>query len=223
MRSALKPPRGEARPNVPGAAMHVLVLAPSQRLTYGVDLGSGAFVRMHHAAPTHRDTAPRYGDVAIGQIGEDPDAAAGAQPSEDTMLQVPLRRVGHMTPRQIDKTLAPLHHRTGRPLFGCEGPALPMWAVDQTTSGVSLIEPESDLAVTVTDQGTAVRFRWRAYTYQLPVDDSRVNKRLDWLPDSPVGGRALAHVMGFYPRRLLLALSEPSNGYCYKTAVALLR
>jgi hypothetical protein len=202
--------------------MHVLVLAPSQHLTYGVDLGSGAFVRMHHDVPAHRELAPRYGDVALGRIGLDPDAD-GAQPPEDTVLHAPLRRVGHMSPRQIDKTLVPLQHRSGRPLFGCEGPALPMWAVGSTTSAVSLVEPESDLAVTVTDRGTTVRFRWRAYTYQLPVNDARVNKRLDWLPDSPVAGRPLARVMGFYPRRLLLSLSEPMNGYCYKTAVALLR
>ena len=223
MRSALKPPRGEARPNIPGAAMHVLVLAPSKHLTYGVDLGSGAFVRMHHDQPTRSHDAPRYGDVAIGQLGVDPDAAVGTRPAEDVLLQAPLRRVGLMKQRQIDKTLVPLQHRTGRPLFGCEGPALPMWGVDSTTCAVSLVEPESDLAITVAQQGTTVRFRWRQYTYQLPVNDARVNRRLDWLPDSPVTGRPLAQVMGFYPRRLLLALSEPDNGYCYKTAVALLR
>jgi hypothetical protein len=223
MRSALKPPRLEARSSTPGATLHVLVLAPSRELTYGVDLGSGAFVKMHHERPYRTEEAPRYGDVAVGQLAATDANPPEALPAEDVVLQSPLRTVGRMKPRHIEKTLQPLHHLSGRPLFGCEGPALPMWSVGRTTNGVTLVEPESDLAVTVTERGTTVRFRWRNHTYQLPLEDHRVNRRLDWLPDSPATGRALARVIGFFPSRVLLSLTEPVNGYCYKTAVALLR
>jgi hypothetical protein len=99
---------------------------------------------------------------------------------------------------------------------------LPMWSVN-TVPAISLLEPQSDVAITMTQTGAAVQFGWRGYTYQLPVEDRRVLRRLDWLPNSPVRGRALAEVIGFFPSRLLLGLSEPTNGYCYKTAVALLR
>jgi hypothetical protein len=220
MRLAMRPPRGEALPVVPGSAVHVLVLAPSRTLTVGVDLGSGAFVRMTHEPPKESNLAPRYGDVATGRMGVAADNEV--RPTEHVSLLNPLRTVGRMKPRQIEKVLAPLVHPVGKPLFGCEGPALPMWSVGSIPV-LGLIEPESDLAITVTDRGVAVRFGWRGYTYQLPVEDRRILRRLDWLPKSPVAGRALAEVVGFYPSRVLLGLSEPVNGYCYKTALALLR
>jgi hypothetical protein len=220
MRLAIRPPRGEALPVEPGSSVHVLVLAPSRTVTVGVDLGSGAFVRMMHEPPAEPKLAPRYGDVALGRVGTPSDTEV--RPTEHINLMTPLRTVGRMKSRQIEKTLTPLVHPTGKPLFGCEGPALPMWSLG-TVPVVGLIESESDLAVTVTNQGVAVRFGWRGYTYQLPLEDRRILRRLDWLPNSPVKGRALAEVVGFFPSRLLLGLSEPVNGYCYKTALAFLR
>jgi hypothetical protein len=220
MRLALRQTISESRPTAPGSLIHVLILSPSRSVTVGVDLGSGAFVRMVHEAPKDSQNAPRYGDVAVGRLSSQDDGFA--LPNEDVFLGQPLKTVGHMRPRQLEKTLQPLHHPDGKPLFGCEGPALPMWSVN-TVPAIALIEPKTDLAVTMTESGAAVRFGWRGYTYQMPLEDRRVLRRLDWLPNSPVGGRALAEVIGFFPNRLLLGLSEPVNGYCYKTAVALLR
>jgi hypothetical protein len=223
MRLALRPAIGEARPIQPGSAMHVLVLCPSRHQTVVVDLGSGSFVRMTHDAPRDSRSAPRYGDVAVGRLSGDVDLADPLTlPTADAPLAYPLKKVGQMKPRQIEKTLLPLVHPVGKPLFGCEGPALPMWSVGSVPA-ISLVEPETDVTVTMTTAGLCVRFGWRGYNYQMPLEDRRVLRRLDWLPNSPVKGRALAEVIGFFPSRMLLGLGEPINGYCYKTAVALLR
>jgi hypothetical protein len=220
MRVALRPTWSEARPTASGSAMHLLVLCPSRNLTYGVDLASGAFLRIHHPAPIELAKAPRQYDVATTRVADDGSLVLSSP--EDLVASNSPRTVGHMRPRQVERILSLLHHPEGQPLFGGEGPSVPLWSLDNRPS-VSLVQPNSDLAVRATEQGLMAQFRWRGYTYSLPVEDRRLLSRMDWFPENPVQGRALAEVLGFFPSRLLLSLSEPVNGYCYKQAVGLLR
>jgi hypothetical protein len=197
-------------------------------MTIGVDLASTAFVRLHHPEPRSHASAPRFGDVAVGRVdaaNEDRsfnDPVPGLVTAPDSVhLGASMKTVGRMRNRQLDRLLSPLQLPAGSPLFGCEGPAIPMWALASTPS-VSLVEPEDDISIVTGRAGVVARFRWRGYTYELPIDDRRLLARLDWLPEQPVKGRSLAELIGFFPSRALLALGEPQQGYCYKSVAALL-
>jgi hypothetical protein len=221
MRLGLRDPISETRVDTPGTLLHVLMLAPSRQVSIGVDLASRSFVRLFHPHPTDVRTAPRFGDVAVGRVGLAAEDAHMDSP-EVVQMSTPLQAVGKMKPRQIERLLEPLQQQPGTPLFGCEGPAIPMWALP-TTSSITLIEPQHDISLQTGSSGVTASFRWRGYTYRLPVEDRRVLARLDWLPPQPVQGRPLAELIGFFPSRLLIGLTAPQHGYCYKAVSALMR
>ncbi len=202
--------------------MHVLVLDPSPDRTVGVDLASGAFVRMDHPAPTGAaiQEAPRCFDVAIGLVGESayPDLPV---PREQVTLERPLRKVGRMSRRKAERYLRLLEHNPGRAILGCEGPAVPIWALG-TAPGVTIIRPAGHLYLDVSHHGVSALFEWHGYTHRVRVDDRRVMSRLDWFPPTPVEAHRLGNALGFVPKRMLLTLSDPIKGYCYKTVAALL-
>jgi hypothetical protein len=218
MRVATQRPRTET----PGTAMHVLVLSPSPTRTIGVDLASGAFVRMDHPAPQgdRAKLAPRWRDVAIGRVGEGMHADLPT-PREAVALQHPLRTVGKMSTRKTDRILRPLQHNPGRALLGCEGPAIPIWALG-TTPAVTIVEPDGGLYLDVGATGVWAMFGWKGYTHRVRVEDRRVMARLDWFPPTPVSASGLGTTLGFIPRRMLMTYTDPIQGYCYKTVTALL-
>jgi hypothetical protein len=56
----------------------------------------------------------------------------------------------------------------------------------------------------------------------MPVDDARLAATFADGERVRLGGRALAHALGHRPHYLLVALTPPRNGHCYKTLVAVL-
>lgn len=203
--------------------MHVLVLAPSPHHTVGVDLASGAFVRMDHPAPAGiaLQTAPRWFDVAVGRVGERDSRDGLVSHRESVTLDRPLNKVGRMSERKADRFLRALHHIPGSSILGSEGPALPMWAIG-TTPGVAIVRPEGRLFLDVNESGVWAIFGWKRHTHRVRIEDRRVLARLDWFPSNPVLADNLGPTLGFVPKRLLVCYGEPVNGYCYKTAVSLL-
>ena len=56
----------------------------------------------------------------------------------------------------------------------------------------------------------------------LPVEDARLLRQLDWLPSGRITLRDCAPALGFRPTRMTVALSRPHHGYCYKVVAAFL-
>ncbi len=203
--------------------MHVLVLAPSPTRTLGVDLASGAFVRMDHPAPRGErvKTAPREFDVAVARVGTRPENETAIH-RESVVLDQPLSTVGRMSKRKVERILRPLQHVPGSSLLGCEGPAVPMWDLE-TLPGVAIVRPEGDMFIDVNENGVWAMFNWKRHTHRVRVEDRRLFSRLDWFPETPVAANKLGPALGFVPRRLVLSFTDPVNGYCYKAVSALLR
>lgn len=217
MRSVLVP----QRTTVPGAELFVLALAVGRRACVGVDLDSGAFVRVHQpgGAATHVASAGdglRPLDVARGRIA-DREYPAHEQP-ESVVVDGALERVGALRGRRAERYLRPLLHPRNRPILGLFAPAVPFWTLQGDRPSVALVEPEGAPAVVLAEDGMRCRFPWQGRVLDLPLDDHRLLGRLEWTSGSRLAGPYLAHVLGFDPERIVVALSNPVAGHCYKVA-----
>ena len=180
----------------------MMVLAPARWGCLGVDLGSGAFVR----ARFRGSSALVPFDVAAAPVGRDPYPDE-LRPPEAVVLAAAPRRMGRLTGRRAERYLRPLLHPRRRPLLGFTGPALPYWELAGDRPTVALFEADAGPELVDTPRGLRCRFGWQGCVHELPLDDSR--------PVAVAQGRAGRP-------RLLVALSAPHRGYCYKLVTALL-
>ena len=218
MRSAL----ARQRTSTPGSVIHVLVLAPRRATTVGVDLASGAFVRLSHSDQPDSARPLRPHDVAACRVALVDELDLPREHPEAVVVASAPQRVGRMHSRQIDRYLRGLVQPRHLPVLGFCGPSTPFWTIDKDRPSVALVVPENEPAIAMRSNGVRCSFRWHGHTHDVPVDDPRVLRRLDWFPHNPVRGDALATVLGFRPARLLLTLSTPINGHCYKVVSSLL-
>jgi hypothetical protein len=92
------------------------------------------------------------------------------------------------------------------------------WTLEGNRPSVALVEPEK-VAVVAGPEGHTCCFLWQDAHFELPL--------LDWwllskLPEGPCGRRELARVLGYPVDRLVVALTPPMQGYCYKAVVGVL-
>jgi len=196
-----------------GAQLDLLVLAAEPAGCIAVDVVSGAFVRARYPATTR---LLRPFQVARGRLAHD-EIQDAAQPELVDLAAAP-RPTGRVVPRRAERWLRPLLHPPRLPLLGFTGTAVPYWTLEGNRPSGALIEPER-LAVGVGDDGYTCRFLWRDAYHELPL--------LDWwllarMGSGPCGSHELAHVLGHAPDRLVVALTPPMQGYCYKAVVGVL-
>jgi hypothetical protein len=200
-----------------GAQLELLVLASDPAGCIGVDLASGAFVRAHHPVDGVRYLKPFA--VASGQLGAiDMDDAAEPERAD---LTEPLRPTARLHPRQAERWLRPLLHPPRPPLLGLAGNALPYWTLQGDRPSVALIEPD-DVGVARAAGGYVCRFMWLGTFHELFLQDRRLTAALARHPVERAGGRQLHSLLGHAPDRLLVALTPPREGYCYKAVMAVL-
>ena len=123
---------------------------------------------------------------------------------ESVVLDGPPRVVGRIRPRQAERWLRPLLHPRREPILGLAGPAAPYWTLSGDRPSLSLVAPGSRLLLYRVAAGAFCRFRWRDRVHQLPLTPTAAHR---------VPGR---------PRRLLVALTAPLDGYCHKVVAAVL-
>lgn len=183
---------------------------------------------MAHPEPVRREVAgslvprPRMYDVIVSRLAAVDELDLPPEHPEAMVLSRAPKIVGRMRGRQLDRYLRPLLHPRRLPLLGFCGPATPFWTIDHDRPSVALITPERGPVVRTTSTGVRCCFGWQGRTNEIPLDDPRVTSRLDWFPENPVQGNMLANVLGFRPTLVLVTLSAPVGGYCYKVASALL-
>lgn len=190
------------RTSLVGADVQLLVLAAGRQWCAAIDLSSGGLVSAEWTrpapAPLHR-LAVVSARFASG--GQDLRAAADDPMRPEAMALVgPPEVVGRMGRRRAERWVRPLLHPTGEPLLGFAGPAVPYWTLTGDRASVAVVAP-SDRPVVA---GGECRFRWRNTTHVLPVLPTA-------LADCPP-----------QPRHLIVALSPPRAGHCYKVVAGLL-
>jgi len=194
--------------------VEMLVLAAEPHACVSIDVASGAFVRARYPDGAFAPLAPL--DLATAELIQ-PDAPLDVARPELVDLAAAPRRVGRLGRRQAERLLRPLLHPRGRPLLGFVGPAVRFWTLTGDRPSVSIVEPERGPRLRHTAHGYDCHFEWYGLRHVLPLADRGAAAALDR------GGPALlSRALGFHPRRLLVALSPPVNGYCYKVVAGLL-
>jgi len=208
------------RVEVVGAELAMAVLAEEPDGCVAVDLESGAFVRAIHP-PVPRHECPVAFDVVSAEIAASLDPPDAARP-EAVHLAGPPTRSGRLTPRRAERYLQALQHPPHGPLLGFSGVAVPYWTLSGDRPSVTLVQPAQGPQIRWGSAGYECRFAWQGILYQLPLGDRRLAASLWRHGVERSAGRDLVRHLGFRPQRLLVVLTPPADGYCYKQVSALL-
>ncbi|HEV2369075.1 MAG TPA: hypothetical protein VGR90_04325 [Acidimicrobiales bacterium] len=207
----------------PGTTLSLMVLADWPEGFAAVDVSSGALVRGNYPRhPEAPEQAAKPFDVVRVVIAEDPDGPDPTQPEAVAFLAPP-ERLGGMRRRRARRLLDPLLLPAGEVPMGFPGSAAQYWTIpgDRPSLAV-LVSERPPTVVTRADGDVACRFGWGGVELELGVDDRRLRHAMvagDW---SRLAGGTLRQVLGYEPALVVLALSAPRAGRCYKVVAGLL-
>lgn len=179
-----------------GAEVQLLLLAGGRRWCAAIHLRTGALLSARWEQPT-TTLAPLQ--VACARVAGDQGEADPVRPEEVTLAGAP-RPVGHASRRRAEKWVRPVLHPPGQHLLGFPGPATPYWALTGARPSLAVVAPPVPPVV----ERAQCRFRWHGQGYVLPV----LPEAIESCPP--------------HPRRLVVTLSSPRAGHCYKVVAALL-
>jgi len=192
------------RSSEPGTDLQLLVLATTTDGCIAVDTASGALVRASYPMPdgVEVDLQPACFDLMRASIAPPDDDDLEPTLPEAVVLEGPPTTIGHLNRRKAERLLRPLVHPPREPLLGIVGPEVAFWELRANRPTVALVEPERPPAVVRRGPGTTLRcrFQWRGTGQELPLVAP---------PVTPA-------------RRLLVALTPPVQGRCYKVVAGLL-
>ncbi len=206
-----------------GTSLTMLVLACHPEDTIGVDLASGALVRVRVAWPEDHgpDLAPF--DVVEAQLAEEPERDDLAQPEAVTATGLP-RHLGTLHGRKVRQLLHQLAAPVEEHVLGFPGASAPYWEFRGFRPSLALLVPTKGpvLFRRVGDRTVWVRFGWGRSDNWLPVEDPLAERALDVARRDRLQGKDLAAALGFKPHYLVAVVTTPREGHCYKTVRALL-
>jgi hypothetical protein len=201
----------------------LLVLACGRDDTIAVDLASGALLRLRVPWPDGHEPDLATFDVVETILADDPERDDLAQPEATTAAGLP-RHIGTLRGRRVRRLLRRLAAPPDGPLLGFPGPAAPYWefrgarpsaALVVATRGPQLIRRPSD-------GSTWVRFGWARDDIWLPVEDRHAARAIEAARRERLAGKSLTTALGFSPQYLLVSLTSPRDGHCYKVCSAIL-
>lgn len=183
-----------------GGELSLLVLSVSALGLAGVDLASGAVVRTD--ARLLDGVRLRPYDVVSARLAPADEPLDRTQP-EAVELARPPRPVNRLTPRRAERWLRPLLHPERVHLLGFAGPAIPFWELDGSRPSVAVAATRG--VVARGDDGLLrCRFLWRTLVHDLPMASAGAASH---------PGEAT---------RVVVALTPPVEGHCYKVVTGLL-
>jgi hypothetical protein len=215
--------RKERIPTAGGSTLHLLVLSSTLEDTTVVDLATRTVMRVRVPWPEGHDPDISTFDVVEVTLADDPERDDLAQPEATTVADLP-RHVGTLRGRQLRKLLRRLVASPDGPLLGFPGPSAPYWEFRGFRPSVALIEPtrRPQLIRRQADGSTWVRFGWDRDDVWLPVEDRNAARALDAARRERLSGKSLSTALGFEPQYLLVTVSPPRDGHCYKVCAAVL-
>jgi hypothetical protein len=224
-RHAAEPARRRHRrlPPVERGTHRCLVLAYGPEDIAAVELRSGAFVRLRVDGGMEEQDGLLAFDVVDATWAEDPQRDDLAQP-EAVSLSGPPVLVGSLRGRRARRLLKSLVAPPAQHLLGFAGSAAPYWEFHGMRPSVALVAPSRGplLFRRRGDDSVWARFGWPGSDHWLPVEDRRALACLWASGRDRLSGRGLTGALGFRPSYLLITVSRPRQGHCYKTVAALL-
>ncbi|HEY1652117.1 MAG TPA: hypothetical protein VGG09_09580 [Acidimicrobiales bacterium] len=215
--------RRERVPTAGGSTLHLLVLSSTHEDTTVVDLATRTVMRVRVPWPEGHDPDISTFDVVEVMLADDPERDDLAQPEATTVAELP-RHVGTLRGRHVRKLLRRMVASPDGPLLGFPGASAPYWEFRGFRPSVALIEPtrSPQLIRRSADGSTWVRFGWDREDVWLPVEDRQAARALDAARRERLSGKSLATALGFEPQYLLVTVSPPRDGHCYKVCAAVL-
>jgi hypothetical protein len=188
-----------------------------------LDLRTKALIRLRVDAHVGPHPELKTFDLVDAEIAVDPERDDLAHPEAVTISAYP-EVVGTAPKRQARRYLRALVAPTERNLLGFPGAAAPYWEFRGMRPSVAVVAPSLGplLFRRQTDDTTWARFGWARNDNWLPVEDPKATQCLWSTGKDRLTGKDLSAALGFRPRYLLVALTPPRAGHCYKTVVALL-
>jgi hypothetical protein len=210
-------------PTAAGSTLHLLVLSSTVEDTTVVDLATRTILRVRVPWPEGHDSDIERFDVVEVTLPDDPERDDLAQPEATTVADLP-RHVGTLRGRHLSKILRHLIASPDGPLLGFPGPSAPYWEFRGFRPSVALIEPtrRPQIIRRPADDSTWVRFGWDRDDVWLPLEDRHATHVLDATHQERLSGKSLATALGYEPQYLLVTVSAPRNGHCYKVCSAVL-
>jgi hypothetical protein len=196
-----------------GARLRLLLLAPGDGEAAGIDLDTGGLVWAVWD-PEASNVVPirlRPLDVVTARTVANPNPPDPARP-ETVELNDPPVAIGRLRGRRALRLLTPLQHPENNELLGFAGEAVPYWTLAGDHPSMTIVNPHGDIVLSPTAEGLMVRFRFRGHVNELPCTDPAAIEAINKRGGHPLRAR----------RRLLVTLSAPYLGHCYKTIPALL-
>lgn len=207
------------RTTQPGSTLDLMVLADGPEGCAAVDVRSGSLVRATYPGRLERPLTAF--DIVRAVLAEDPDGPDPTQPEAVALATTP-ELVGRMRGRRARRLLGPLALPAGADPFGFPGSATPYWLVPGDRPSLALLRPQSGPVLSVAEGVLMCRFGWRSVDLELPVVDRVARRALAAVGAARLGGQLLSSALGFSPSQLVLALTTPHEGRCYKVVAGLL-
>jgi hypothetical protein len=207
------------RTTQPGSTLDLMVLADGPEGCAAVDVRTGSLVRASYPGRPERALAPF--DVVRAVLADDPDGPDPTQPEAVALASTP-ELVGRLRGRRVRKLLSPLALPAGAEPFGFPGTATPYWLVPGDRPSLALLRPQSGPVLSRMGEVLTCRFGWRDVELELPVVDRPARRAVASAGAARLGGQLLCGTLGFNPAHLVLALTTPHEGRCYKVVAGLL-
>jgi hypothetical protein len=200
-----------------------LVLACTDDDITAVELSSGTLLRLRVPWPDDHPADLTAFDVIEAALAPDPERDDLAHP-EAANAAGPPRKVGTIRGRRIRRLLQALAAPPHGPLLGFLGPSAAYWEFRGLRPSIALIVPTRgpQLIRRRADESFWVRFGWQRDDVWLPMEDRRAARALELARSDRLSGKPLAAALGYRPHYLLVALSRPREGHCYKLCTAIL-
>lgn len=210
-------------PPTPAGEQRHLVLACTKEDVTTVDLATRAIARLRVQWRDGRGPDLSSFDLVDAMPSSDLQRDDLAQPEAVDVERVspPLANLrGGRARRLLRALVAPAEQH----LLGFPGSAAPYWEFRGMRPSVALVAPTRGPLVfrRKVDGSVWVRFGWPRSDNWLPVEDRRVIAALWAERRDRLSGKQLDSALGFKPHYLLVALSRPRGGHCYKTITAFL-
>jgi hypothetical protein len=188
-----------------------------------VDVETGVLVRLRVDWPEDHPPDLSPFEVVTARVAADPEQDDLAQPEAVTALGVPTAS-GTLRRRKVRHILRDIVTPFDRHLLGFAGSSAPYWEFRGMRPSVALVTPSRGPLLFRRSVDGSVWTRFGGYNsdHWLPVEDRRAVAALWASRQDRLSSKALSDALGFHPRYLLVSLSQPRNGHCYKTVTAIL-
>lgn len=206
-----------------GATITCVVLGDNDIEWFGLDLATGAFVRVIGTAEIP-STAPGAYRVVEITIGGDPVSVDPARP--ELLVALPIYNdLGVVKIRRLRRLLnnVAATDRPGATVLGTRGPSVAYVDLDGTHASITMIEAKKANLELLCDKDTAMlAVTFGGVTQRFPVYERRTVQIAERIRPRSIGTAALGAEIGYKVGYVLIALSAVEAGHVRKAVFALL-